>query len=196
MVMFYPDAFHALFGIDLNLLQNDFLDARQLLPAHGLALVDAVFHAQDDRQRQQVIERFLAQHAQAMAVTPWTRLRRLATGISLQLASGMLGVGPRQLQRLALREAGLNLQTLIRLWRGERSFLRAQRLKRLGKPMMLADHALAVGYADQSHLVRECKAQTGRTPTQLAREVQTDEADWIYRLELPSHENSPPTRSA
>jgi AraC-like DNA-binding protein len=108
----------------------------------------------------------------------------------------MLGVGPRQLQRLALRQAGSNLQTLIRLWRGERSFLRAQRQSLLGKPIVLVDHALDAGYADQSHLVRECKAQTGRTPTQLARDVQTEEADWVYRLEMPSDEHPPSTGPA
>jgi AraC-like DNA-binding protein len=195
MAMFYPDAFHALFGVDLAALQNTFVDARQVLPPHGLELVDAVSRACGDTERQAVIEQFLAQYAQPMPATVWTRLRRITTGISLRLASAMSGVGPRQLQRLALRETGLNLQTLIRLWRGERSFLRAQRRFRLGQPLVLADHAIDVGYADQSHLVRECKAQTGRTPTQLAREVQTEEADWIYRLDIPFHENSPPTRS-
>ncbi len=195
MMVFYPDAFHAVFGVDLALLQNRFIDAQEILPPHGLELVEAVYQSQSDEERQQVAERFLAQYARTMPTTAWTRLRRIGNKITLTFASAMLGVGPRQVQRLALREVGLNLQTLVRIWRGERSFLVAQRHYRLGEPIHLADHALAVGYADQSHLVRECKAQTGRTPTQLAREVRTEEADWIYRLEFPSYEDSPPTRS-
>jgi hypothetical protein len=43
---------------------------------------------------------------------------------------------------------------------------------------------------------RECKAHTGRTPAQLARDVLTEEADWIYRLEVPLDEDSTPTRPA
>jgi hypothetical protein len=33
-------------------------------------------------------------------------------------------------------------------------------------------------------MARECKAQTGRSPTQLVRDVEREEADWIYRLEF------------
>jgi len=46
--------------------------------------------------------------------------------------------------------------------------------------------------ADQSHMARECKAQTGRTPTQLVRDVQHEEADWIYRLDFRDDQDSPP----
>src|SRR5437868_3746903 len=48
-----------------------------------------------------------------------------------------------------------------------------------------AGHALATQYADQSQMGRDCKASTGRTPARLARDVLIEEADWIYRLELP-----------
>jgi len=43
-------------------------------------------------------------------------------------------------------------------------------------------HAVDAGYADQSHLVRECKEISGRTPTQIARQARHDEPDWVYRL--------------
>ncbi|QNA89721.1 AraC family transcriptional regulator [Massilia sp. Dwa41.01b] len=112
-------------------------------------------------------------------------MRRLGGRLTLALASKLLGVGPRQLQRVALRQAGASLQTTLRLWRGQRSFLLAQRAYFAGRKVDMADHALANDYADQSHMVRDCKAQTGRTPMQLARDVALEEADWIYRLELP-----------
>jgi AraC-like DNA-binding protein len=196
MVMVYPDAFHALFGIDLAHLQNRVVDVRSLLPAHGLAMVDAVFGADSDLTRQQAVESFLAQHARPLPMTAWMRLRKARERLTLAVASAMFGVGPRQLQRLALREAGMNLQTLTRLWRGERSFLHALRQHRLGRSVTLAAHAMDEGYADQPHLIRECKAHTGRTPTQLAQQMLTEEADWIYRLEFPAHEDDSPSRSA
>jgi hypothetical protein len=53
-------------------------------------------------------------------------------------------------------------------------------------------------------MARDCKAQTGRTPSQLARDAACEEADWIYRLEFSdaftdefkSGDDPPPTRSA
>jgi AraC-like DNA-binding protein len=124
----------------------------------------------------------------------------MGSRITLGMASSMLGIGPRQLQRLALREAGANLQTLNRLRRGERSYLTAQRRHLAGQPHDWAEHALQCDYADQSHMARECKAQTGRTPAQLARDVLREEADWVYRLEFSDEfadeDDPPPARSA
>jgi AraC-like DNA-binding protein len=195
MAMFYPDAFHALFGVDLALLQNRSLPVRDVLPPRALELVAAVEAATSETARQAVVERFVMEHARHHRLPAWARIRRMGSGITLGMASAMLGIGPRQLQRLALREAGARLQTLVRLRRGERSFLRAQRMVGKGEPLAMADHALACDYADQSHMARECKAQTGRTPAQLARDVLHEEADWIYRLEFADDEDTPPARS-
>lgn len=195
IAMFYPDAFHALFGGDLAALQDRFVDAREVLPAQALALVEAVFGAGGDEARRRCVEDYIALHGGA-ALPAWTRMRRLGGRLTLALASRVLGLGPRQLQRLAPRQAGASLQTLARLWRGERSFLRARRQYLAGGRVDMADHALANEYADQSHMVRDCKAQTGRTPLQLARDVQSEEADWIYRLEFSLDDDHPPARSA
>ena len=196
IAMFYPDAFHALFGLDLAPLQNRFVDVRAVLPASGLALVDAVGATHTDAQRQALVERFVLDATHGHTLPAWLRLRRMGSRLTLGMASAMLGIGPRQLQRLALREAGANLQTLMRLRRGERSFLGVQRRRRQDGPLDWSDHALASDYADQSHMARACKAQTGRTPTQLARDVRHAEADWIYRLEFPDDEDGPSARSA
>jgi AraC-like DNA-binding protein len=159
-------------------------------------LIEAVFAASTDEARQNVLESFLAEHAQAIRMTPWVRLRRLGTRISLQMASMALGVSQRQSQRIALREMGTNIQTLVKLWRAERSFIYAQQKLKAGIAVGFANHALDTDYADQSHFARECKAVTGRTPKQLFHDLQNEEADWFYRLEFPSHDNSTPSGSA
>jgi len=194
IAMFHPDAFHALFGVDLATLHDRFLDARSVLPAAAQALLDAVFAAESDAERCRCIEDHIARHGGALP--GWTRLRRLGGQLTLTLACRLLGLQPRQLQRVARRQAGASLQTTLRLWRGERSFLRAQRAYLASGRVDMADHALANDYADQSHMVRDCKAQTGRTPLQLAHDVQHEEADWVYRLEFPIDEDHPPTRPA
>jgi AraC-like DNA-binding protein len=122
-------------------------------------------------------------------------MRRQGNRLSLAMASAVMGVGPRQLQRVLLRQTGLNFQTLQRLGRSERSFLAGLRNHLSGKRTDWAGHALDTDYADQSHMARDCKANTGRTPAQLARDVLTEEADWFYRLESHLDEDSSPTRS-
>jgi len=204
IAMFYPDAFQSLFGVDLAPLQNRFVPAHEILPARGRILADAVFAAASGAARQGLVEDCIREHAQHHKLPAWLRLRRMGSRITLGMASSMLGIGPRQLQRLVLREAGANLQTLNRLRRGEHSYLTAQRRYLAGRPHDWAEHALECDYADQSHLTRDCKAQTGRTPAQLARDVLREEADWVYRLEfsdefhdeIDDDDHPPPTRSA
>jgi AraC-like DNA-binding protein len=200
MAVFYPDAFHALFGVDLGPLQNRCLPARDVLSPSAMTLVDAVFAAQSHCERQSIVERHVMEHMREHMrehgrhhLSAWLRIRRMGSRISLGVASRVFGIGPRQLQRLAVRETGVNLQTLVRLKRGERSFLGAQRRHVAGLPPAWAEHALACDYADQSHMARECKAQTGRTPAQLVRDVWREEADWIYRLDFPDDEDSVPS---
>jgi AraC-like DNA-binding protein len=106
----------------------------------------------------------------------------MGVNVGLHLAGALLGVGPRQVQRLARREGGMNVPGLSRLWRSERSMKRVRRTLALGQGIDWAAHAAEVGYADQSHLVRECKEFSGRTPAEIVRQARSEEADWFYRL--------------
>lgn len=180
--VFYPDAFRALFGVDLALIQDAFLDASQVLPDHGMRLVDAVANAPDDAERRRIVDAFMAAHATALGTSPWMQLRRMGVNIGLRIAGRLLGVGLRQTQRLARREGGMNVPGLSRLWRGERSLRKVREALDRGQAVNWAAHAIDAGYADQSHLVRECKEISGRTPTQIAQQAKHDEADWLYRL--------------
>jgi hypothetical protein len=159
-VVFHPDAFRALFGVDLAAIQDAFVDASRRL----------------------VVDAFMARHATSLGTSPWTRLRRMGVNVGLQVAGGLMGVGPRQVQRLARREGGLNVPGLSRLWRSERSMHRVRETLARGQAIDWAAHAAEAGYADQSHLVRECKEFSGRTPAQIVQQARHDEADWFYRL--------------
>lgn len=180
--VFYPDAFHALFGVDMSSIQDAFVDVSQVLPDHGMRLVDAVGNATTDAERRRIVDAFMAAHATTLGTSPWMRLRRMGVNIGLRVAGRLLGVGPRQTQRLARREGGMNVPGLSRLWRGERSLRKAREVLDRGQAVNWAAHAIDAGYADQSHLVRECKQISGRTPTQIAQQAKHDEPDWVYRL--------------
>lgn len=184
-VAFFPDAFHALFGVDLSSLHNRVEDAMDVLPPHAIDMVQAVAFAENHAQRQTLIEAYLARHADPARDTGWQRLREMGWQTGLNVAAQLMGVGPRQVQRLFQREVGLNLRDFLLLQRSEWSLLHACLKTRRGESFTWAEHAADLGYADQAHLSRDCKARTGRTPTQLAQDRQHEEADWMYRLEVP-----------
>ena len=75
------------------------------------------------------------------------------------------GVGPRTLQRLFLRYAGVSPTWVVRRYR----LLEAAEAVRDGQQVSWADVAVELGYADQAHLIREFHAATGRTPAAYAR---------------------------
>src|SRR5262245_59968996 len=74
-----------------------------------------------------------------------------------------LRVSPRQLHRRFLADVGVSPKRLERLAR----FARAWRQAVMGPPLTWADLALANGYADQSHLVREFRTFGARPPAHL-----------------------------
>jgi len=180
--VFYPDAFHALFGVDLAAIQDGFFEASQSLPAHGQQLLADVAAAPHDLHRRRIVEDFLEARSTSLGSSPWMRLRRMGANVGLNVAARVLGVGPRQAQRLARREGGLNVPEMSRLWRSERSLAKVRETLARDEGVDWAAHALEAGYADQSHLVRECKQFSGRTPGQILRQARQDEADWFYRL--------------
>ncbi len=182
MAVFFSDTFHTLFEVDLSELQDRFVDARQLLNADGISLIDTVANAENHEQRRDLIENFLAKHAAAMSLSPWLRIRRLGSNLSVRIASALLGVGERQAQRRALREAGLSLRGLSRLWRAKRSHSAVKAQLQQGPLLNWAQHASEQGYADQSHMVKECKELTGDSPQRLVEAVKKNESHWLYRL--------------
>lgn len=182
MAVFFSDAFHAVFGIDLSGLQDRFVDAREALNADGIAFVDAVAQADSHEQRIHLIETFLQTHSAAMPLSPWLRIRRMGSNLNVRLASSLLGVGERQAQRRARREAGLSLRGLSRLWRARRSHSEVKMQLAQGGALHWGEHADAQGYADQSHMGKECKELTGCSPQQLVQLAKENETHWMYRL--------------
>lgn len=89
------------------------------------------------------------------------------------LAEG-LGVTPRHLHRRSLRLFGYSYSVLVRLLRFQR-FLHQARL-RPGTGMAAA--AAVAGYADQAHLVRECRSITGLAPGALLAETDATFPTW------------------
>ena len=80
------------------------------------------------------------------------------------------GVGPRTLQRLFLRYAGVSPAWVLRRYR----LLEAAEAVRSGERVVWTDVAADLGYADQAHLIRDFRAATGRTPAAYAQAQMPD----------------------
>jgi AraC-like DNA-binding protein len=108
----------------------------------------------------------VVRRAAALLATPKPRVRSVAF---------VLGVSERQLQRRFREAVGYGPKTLYRVLR----FRRLLKLLRLDddQPDGLARIAAAVGYSDQAHLTRECRALSGLTPLQLAGVLDTLESE-------------------
>ncbi|MEW2383696.1 AraC family transcriptional regulator [Micromonospora sp. NPDC047707] len=76
------------------------------------------------------------------------------------------GTSVRRLQRLFLAHVGVGPKWVIRRYRLQEAIEQAA-----GGPLDWARLAADLGYSDQSHLVREFSAVTGRTPAAYARSL-------------------------
>ncbi|WP_373046727.1 helix-turn-helix domain-containing protein [Vulgatibacter sp.] len=97
--------------------------------------------------------------------------RGLPSGSVVTTLRRDLGLGERTLRRRFDESFGYGPKTLDRILRLQRF----QRLARAERGASLAALAAAAGYADQSHLVRECRRLTGQTPSALLGLLTRDE---------------------
>lgn len=81
-------------------------------------------------------------------------------------AAKWLGVTPRTLQRLLIRQTGRTPSFWLQLARAR------QAARSLQGPMPLADIAAIHGYADQAHMSREIKRWFGLSPKSLTRNTE------------------------
>ncbi|MDQ4627550.1 AraC family transcriptional regulator [Janthinobacterium lividum] len=184
VVMFYPAALHALTGVSMDALLDQFRPLDALFDADWQALSDAVLAAPDEEARVRLVEDFLAPRWQlarksgdhpAGAVQDWVRR------LGVQAASTGLASSARNVERRIKAWAGQPMRTLRRMRRAEQLFL-DERGAILQGTASWSDVAASGGYADQAHFCRETREITGLSPTELVRAMRDDESYWIYRI--------------
>ena len=182
MVLFYPQAMHALSGIDVPAWVNRWASLDDVLGEDWRMVSEAVLAAADDDARLALIAAFLEplwqagrQGGAASMAGDWVR------HLAWQAADSMLGRGVRSVERRIKASAGQPLRKLLRMQRAEQSFFDA-RDEYLAGRVVWSDVAARGGYSDQAHLCREAREITGRSPAELARVLASEESYWIYRI--------------
>jgi len=183
-LVLYPDALHALTGLDISACVDRFAALSDVLDAPWQALSEQVLAAGDDDARVALIEQFLEPRWQAARAHGETRTNVVGDWVramSAQAAAVGWGQSARNIERRIKAWAGQPLRRLRRLDRVEQSFVEARAHMRTGK-LSWADIAASRGYADQAHLSRDMREMTGNSPSEWARKLEEDESYWAYRI--------------
>jgi AraC-like DNA-binding protein len=163
-VRFRPPAGGPALGVPLSELRDLRVDLAELLPAAARALPATLDPGIAAERALDVAGLLVADGALDPAVSqaaallgdPAARVEQVANEVSLSM---------RQLRRRFHAATGYGPKTLQRVCRFQR-FVRE--LDAAGRSCDLALAAAAAGYADQSHLTRDCVELSGLTPAALA----------------------------
>jgi AraC-like DNA-binding protein len=192
--VFHPDALHVLTGLDMFAHLNRVVDARTVLPADWLPVLEAIRHAPNEDVRIGLLEAHLAPlwaHAQRQHPRPPTRrFQAWCQGLAVRAAAAGWGRSLRQSERRIKAWTGLSLRKLQLIGRAEQAFFdvletddtHALNWAEAASEVKWAEVASRNGYADQAHFCREVRAISGLSPTELRRAVKEDESYWVYRV--------------
>ncbi|MPZ61062.1 MAG: helix-turn-helix domain-containing protein [Propionibacteriales bacterium] len=162
---FVPGAGGPALGVPLGAVRNQRVDAADVRPDIDRRLPGTLTPQEALRRLARTAGRLAASDPPDRSVRAAARM--LADPrVRVETLADRVGLSERQLRRRFHDGVGYGPKTLQRVLRFRR-FL--AHLDAGGPPAGLADLAQIAGYADQSHLTRECAHLAGTTPAALAR---------------------------
>lgn len=181
---FYPEAAQKLLGVDISRYRDRILPAEAVFAGSLLGLCKSVLNADS------ATDAF--EHFQDGLDPLWRSVRPPRNATSRWLSDWTHHLA----QRAATSETGRSLRQIerrMKIWTGQshRDLAALDRLEVAFAEMMQgvandkenwAQLAIANGFSDQPHLIREVRRVTGFPPAQLRRRIKTDRAFWYYRL--------------
>jgi len=165
-VRFRPGSAYRFLPLPLELLTDKTVGVEEVWGAEGRRLEKAVFAASSNQHRRKLLEAFLLRKLEESCQRPRfeaaiREIMRNCGRTRVDELARRLGCSPRQVEREFRLYLGLTPKALARI-------IRFQNLLRLVGEETLerwANLALASGYCDQSHMVREFQSFTGHCPS-------------------------------
>jgi AraC-like DNA-binding protein len=175
---FRPGGFHAFARAPIVKLTDRTVPLGDIFGAVGVAVEHAVERAHTDADRMTAIEDFLRrqqpapdEHA-ARAGEIVSAVAECRDIVKVEDLVSRHGISARTLQRLFAKYVGVTPKWVIQRYRLHEA---AETLGR-GPAIDQAALALALGYADQAHFVRDFKAMVGTSPAAYARRARSEPA--------------------
>jgi AraC-like DNA-binding protein len=167
MVLLSPWAAFTLLQVEMDALADLHVNPEDVLGERGARLIDALISRPDWEQRFELLDDvFTAWLGSGHAWSPrvrwaYDRLFRCGGNIPIRRLAEDVGWHMRHLEDKFREQIGLSPKATARMFR----FRRAVRL--ISNERTLAEAAALCGFSDQTHMTREFKAITGRTPGEL-----------------------------
>jgi AraC-like DNA-binding protein len=166
-VRFRPGGAYRFMPAPLHLLTDETVSTEDVWGAEGKYLEAAVMAEPSQVKRRQIIESFLLAQLDRTAARPRfeAAVRQIVASRGrsrVDRVADSIGISSRQLEREFLASAGISPKALARIIRFQAL------LKMVGESQLRdwAELALASGYADQPHMVREFREFCGQSPTE------------------------------
>jgi AraC-like DNA-binding protein len=174
-----PEWTGPLLGVDPLDFEDRVVDLREACPALAAGLDEALERTRTPESAVRILLSVtLAAHADAPA--PASRaaaaldvVRRTAGRVPCDRVAAAVGWSDRHLRRHVHDAVGISPKSYARVLRFVQSMLMADAFERPA----WADVAVGAGYCDQSHLIRDAVAMTGRTPRELHAERRRQRLD-------------------
>lgn len=165
-VRFRPGAAAAVFGVDAVTLVDRRVPLADLLGGRPARELSERLAEADDVTRLSLLEDLVRRRVGGADIDPTVELAAMIADAPYGGVAGLAerrGVSARQLRRWFDRSVGYGPGFFARIARLQRFAKGAARWPDRG----LAELAAAAGYVDQSHLAKDARAITGRTPREL-----------------------------
>lgn len=168
LIFFKPGGFYRIFGPVAGELRDDSLSLREFVPAKvEQQFADILLGPLPVHQKWQRVEALL-QKLMHRDISPETRgalywLGAAHGNLSIGHIASELAVSRRTLERKFTAEVGASPKHLARIVRWNHA------LRNLGRHADLGRAALAHGYFDQAHFIRETREFSGTTPSLLGQ---------------------------
>jgi len=166
---FHPAAARAFLDMPMDRATDQRLDLTRLWPGEARALLREIDEAVGIEARVGAVAQFVARRLGAAVpddvVTRCVAALQQSGGtMPIQAAAEIAGIGRRQLERRFLDAVGISPALLANVFRFRSVFDAIER----DSTRPWTDAAMAAGYFDQSHLIRDFRRFVGCTPTEFA----------------------------
>lgn len=161
---FYPHTLRRFFGFDVVDMVDELPDLTNFAPEWWVASM--IEETDENRKLAKLSEFFTSRllHAaprDSAIQTGWEKISQFPASCNIMSLAKDFGISPRQLERRFKLTIGYSPKQFLRVSRFE---IALAELKARIDPK-ISDIAYRLGYADQSHLIREFKEFSGHTPT-------------------------------